>query len=93
MDGSLVELMSGETTNGGNQSFRFVDRRNRMSSVKTYRIQTIVPASTTPAPISDDAGENRSLQSDPLSAKLPIFMTALRPAATARRRSPQPPSI
>ncbi|WP_406694488.1 fibronectin type III domain-containing protein [Singulisphaera sp. Ch08] len=78
MDGVTTKLLDGENIAGGLRSHRFVDSRQTMSSIKTYRLQAIVPASATPAPIPEDGGENRSFASEPLTARLPLFIQAFR---------------
>lgn len=74
------KLVDGEATVGGRRVSRHIDVRQRMSQVKTYRVQTIVPAAAVPGPIpSGPQGgpENQSFESDELSARLPFCLTTL----------------
>lgn len=76
------KLVDGQATPGGQRTSRYVDVRQQMSQVKTYRLQTILPAAAAPAAIPTAQGgpENQSFRSDELSAKLPFYLATL-PAA------------
>ncbi|WP_428305435.1 hypothetical protein [Lacipirellula sp.] len=75
---------NGQPIPGGLKESRFVDSKQRMSAVKTYRMQLIVPPAATPAPIPDEdgtnpTGENRSFPSPDLALRYPFYLRALRP--------------
>jgi hypothetical protein len=78
MDGDVAVIADGSATAGGLRVHRHVDSRQRMSSLKRYHLQIVVPANAVPAPILEDGGENRSFESDGLEARLPFCLTTPR---------------
>lgn len=90
LDGQLDP--NGQPIPGGLKESRFVDSKQRMSALKTYRIQLIVPPAATPAPIPDEdgtnpTGENRSFPSPDLALRYPFYLTALRPISVLGHKS------
>lgn len=86
------ELLDGQGTAGGFRVSRYVDSRQRMSALKTYRMQLVVPPAATPAPIPDEdgtnpTGENRSFSSPDIALRYPLYLKTLRPLSVLGRSS------